>query len=236
MARVTPNAGAVSRQCRASPASPPVRPFAPSTAEGVYSLCSPPSSLLWPDLIARPRASTDYGIALSVAVPAWPAQSRALPGPGAGACVREFFDTAEPDDGSPAVPVLPSTNGKASALQTMHFSVLNSSAHLPRCRRFTARLATSRARLAELRGVACSFAVEERVAWPLVLPKHSVSLAHRHVDAVARRATPRPPIDIAFDAATGPSWTTRARARSPAIRSARPARPPCTGGRLPRPR
>ena len=72
VARVTPNAGAVSRQCRASPASPPVRPFAPSTPPRVSTpLCSPPSSLLWPDLIARPRASTDYGIALSVAVPAW---------------------------------------------------------------------------------------------------------------------------------------------------------------------
>ena len=72
VARVTPNAGAVSRQCRASPASPPVRPFAPSTPPRVSTpLCSPPSSLLWPDLIARPRASTDYGNALSVAVPAW---------------------------------------------------------------------------------------------------------------------------------------------------------------------
>ena len=72
VARVTPNASAVSRQCRASPASPPVRPFAPSTPPRVSTpLCSPPSSLLWPDLIARPRASTDYGIALSVAVPAW---------------------------------------------------------------------------------------------------------------------------------------------------------------------
>ena len=72
VARVTPNAGAVSRQCRASPASPPVRPFAPSTPPRVSTpLCSPPSSLLWPDLIARPRASTDYGIALSVAVPTW---------------------------------------------------------------------------------------------------------------------------------------------------------------------
>ena len=61
--------------------------------------------------------------------------------------------------------------GKPRHSRLCIFSVLNSSAHLPRCRRFTARLATSRARLAELRGVACSFAVEDLH----LLPKHQLA-------------------------------------------------------------
>ena len=110
--------------------------------------------------------------------------------------MREFFDTAEPDDGSPEAPspVLPSTNGKASALRIMHLSMLNSSARLPRCRRFTARLATSRARLAEPRGVACSFAVEDLH----LLPKHQLAWrtplhaepAHARADGDVRRTFP----------------------------------------------
>ena len=194
VARVTPNAGAVSRQCRASPASPPVRPFAPSTPPRVSTpLCSPPSSLLWPDLIARPRASTDYGIALSRC------------GPG----VATRRDKAEPSQ----VPVLdvqacvssltpqsPTTArqkrrrrcclrpmGKPRHSRLCIFSVLNSSAHLPRCRRFTARLATSRARLAELRGVACSFAVEDLH----LLPKHQLAWRTPLYVAITTRDTSR---------------------------------------------
>ena len=74
----------------------------------------------------------------------------------------EFFDTVEPDDDSPVAPppVLPSTKWRASALQ-IALSMLDSSAHIPRYRRFTAHLTMTRARLAERRGVTCSFAAED---------------------------------------------------------------------------
>ena len=74
----------------------------------------------------------------------------------------EFFDTAGPDDDSPLAspPVLPSTKWRASALQTV-LSMLNSSAYIPRYRRFTTHLTVTRARLAERRGVTCSFAAED---------------------------------------------------------------------------
>ena len=75
----------------------------------------------------------------------------ALPGPGDRRVrVHGFFDTAGPGHGSPVAPppVLPSTNPKASAPQ-MALSMLNSPARAPRYRRFTVRLATTRARLAE---------------------------------------------------------------------------------------
>ena len=84
--------------------------------------------------------------------------------------------------------------GKPRHSRLCIFSVLNSSAHLPRCRRFTARLATSRARLAELRGVACSFAVEDLH----LLPKHQ--LAWRTPDYAFFRCSIAPPTYPAADA------------------------------------
>ena len=91
--------------------------------------------------------------------------------------------------------------GKPRHSRLCIFSVLNSSAHLPRCRRFTARLATSRARLAELRGVACSFAVEDLH----LLPKHQ--LAWRTPLDASQRATPT---GYRSPSTTTASWTTRA--------------------------
>ncbi len=89
--------------------------------------------------------------------------ARSPPRSGAGrVCVPEFFDTVEPDDDLPLAssPVLPSTNWRASALQ-IALSMLNSSAQILRCRRFTTHLAVTRARLAERRGVTCSFTAED---------------------------------------------------------------------------
>ena len=57
--------------------------------------------------------------------------------------------------GSPRLPA-----GSASALQ-IALSMLDCSAHIPRYRRFTAHLTMTRARLAERRGVTCSFAAED---------------------------------------------------------------------------
>ena len=87
------------------------------------------------------------------AVPAYDSsgQRAALQGPGDRRVrVHGFFDTAGPGHGSPVAPppVLPSTNPKASAPQ-MALSMLNSPARATRYRRFTVRLATTRARLAE---------------------------------------------------------------------------------------
>ena len=119
--------------------------------------------------------------------------------------------------------------GKPRHSRLCIFSVLNSSAHLPRCRRFTARLATSRARLAELRGVACSFAVEDLH----LLPKHQLAWrtpfdatndpdTHRlRFDATNER--PRP--GYTSPSMTTASWTMRACCSPPPLqhRSATPS-------------
>ena len=92
-----------------------------------------------------------------------PGRRAALPSPGVGrVCVHEFFDTAEPGHHLPITPwpVLPSTKQKVSALRIV-LSMLNSSARIPRYRRFTRHLAVTRARLAERHGMACSFAAED---------------------------------------------------------------------------
>ena len=99
------------------------------------------------------------------AVPAYDSsgQRAALPGPGDRRVrVHGFFDTAGPGHGSPVAPqpVLPSTKWRASTLQIV-LSMLNSSARIPRYRRFAGHLAMTRARLAERRGVAYSFAAED---------------------------------------------------------------------------
>ena len=57
-------------------------------------------------------------------------------------------------------PMLPSTKWRASALR-ITLSMLISSAHIPRYRRFTGHLAVTRARLAKRHRMACSFAAED---------------------------------------------------------------------------
>ena len=92
------------RPCPCVADSPRPRPFAPAAPPGIAPPCSPPSSLLWPRQTAARRASSAPVASLPDAVPAYdpPGRRAALPGPGVGrACVREFFDTAEPGDGSP---------------------------------------------------------------------------------------------------------------------------------------
>ena len=55
--------------------------------------------------------------------------------------------------------------------------MFNSSAHIPRYRRFTTHLAVTRARLAERRGVTCSFAAEDLHLLPTHQSSDNVSLA-----------------------------------------------------------
>ena len=103
----------------------------------------------------------------------------------------EFFDTVEPDDDSPVAPppVLPSTKWRASALQTV-LSMLDSSAHIPRYRRFTTHLAVTRARLAERRGVTCSFAAEDLH----LLPTHQFAWRSQIRVAFPELTAPDPPL------------------------------------------
>ena len=102
--RVTLLPGSASGPCPCVADSSRPRPFAPAAPPGLAPLCSPPSSLLRPRQTAALRPSSATVASLPDAVPAYdpPGPRAALPGPGVGrACVPEFFDTAEPGDGSP---------------------------------------------------------------------------------------------------------------------------------------